>query len=154
MNVTLVGPLRDTVTGPSRVTDGLARGLNARGHEVRIVAFGDRAAHPTAQVDHVDVVPDSVASMLRIRSAVNDRVTAGDADVVHVLKGPIAGDVRTVQGTMVILRLWMRGYDRPLRNIGGAAAISALTKLAARSLADHFTWEAVAGQYEDVYAEL
>ncbi|UIP01067.1 glycosyltransferase family 4 protein [Halobaculum sp. CBA1158] len=120
MRVGLYGPLNEEQTGPSRVTSGLASGLQKLGHEPVLVTYGNSQEHPQATVHHIGERPGNVRGYLDVHRRGEAVMSDVDVDVVHCLKGTFeSSDVRTVHGTLTFLKVPLGTYS-PREMVGDA----------------------------------
>jgi glycosyltransferase involved in cell wall biosynthesis len=116
MNVALVGSLNDAETGPSRVTEGLYRGLTENGLDVDVYYSGDR----NPDDEHLHRFLGSDASVLDRLCAASELDT-DEYDVVHPLEAwPRSTAIRTVQWTSGV---WERRQRAP-REYPGTRALA------------------------------
>ena len=131
MEVTLFGKHKGS-HGPTRVTRGLASGLAAAGHRVKVLCYGDRADSPAPGVDLelLGEMPALVRDWWRLYRTVRQRVDGQDADVFHALERyPFAADVRTVQWTSDMSVMWWRtGTRPPVRAFAGEVLINWMSR--------------------------
>ena len=131
MEVTLFGKHKGS-HGPTRVTRGLAGGLDAAGHRVKLLGYGNRADSPAPGVDLelLGEMPASVRDWWRLYRTVRRRVDGQDADVFHTLERyPFAADVRTVQWTSDMSVMWRRTSTRPpLKAFAGEVLINWMSR--------------------------
>ena len=131
MEVTLFGKHKGS-HGPTRVTRGLASGLAAAGHRVKVLSYGDRADSPAPGVDLelLGEMPASVRGWWRLYRTVRRRLEGQDGDVFHAVERyPFAADVRTVQWTSDMSVMWRRtGTRPPVRAFAGELLINWMSR--------------------------
>lgn len=109
MNVAVYGSYNTDDTGPSKVSEGLSRGLAGAGMDVTLLCHGDKDDHdhPNVSVERIAKSPGSVQGFWRIQREAHRR--AQDFDVFHPLEGQHrGGDVQTVQWTLTSLEMFFQ----------------------------------------------
>ena len=131
MEVTLFGKHKGS-HGPTRVTRGLASGLAAAGHRVKVLGYGDRTDSPAQGVDLelLGEMPASVRGWWQLYRTVRRRLEGQDEDVFHAVERyPFAADVRTVQWTSDMSVMWRRTSTRPpLKAFAGEVLINWMSR--------------------------
>lgn len=103
MKICLAGTFNHQDTGPSRVVEGLSRGLARLNHEVIILGHGDRTehSHENVTVVHLGETPESMGGFYRLFRTMQEELEVLEYDVFHPLEEyPGGSAVRTVQWTM------------------------------------------------------
>ena len=126
LHVCLFGTYNTDDTGPSRVTEGLARGLASTDCSVELLVHGDREQPPHEDVSIVQLgeTPQSVVGFFNLYRKVRQHVHQVDPDVFHPLEDyPFGADVRTIQWAFTSIDLLcdgrFPGTNVPLRALLG-----------------------------------
>lgn len=127
MDISLFGKYRGN-HGPSRVTEGITRGLIEDGHDVTVYTYGDLDDSPAQGAKHIRIadMPESVRGWLNLYKQVSRKVDQKEQDVFHALERyPYGSDVRTVQWTSDMVTMWRRTGKRPsIRVLGGEVLLN------------------------------
>lgn len=145
LQISLFGTYNTEDTGPSRVTEGLARGLVDIGCSVEIITHGNRKEppHEDISITHLGETPNSVLNFFKLYWRVHQHIKQTNPDIFHPLEDyPFGADVRTVQWAFTSVDL-LRDSRFPGTNVPVRALLGEIPLYAASAYGAHRSKEVV-----------